>query len=435
LLCPFTENIISDTVSVSLWITIMKNKSVGLYIHIPFCRRKCLYCDFYSVALQDGMAEEYTAAVKRNIAAYGGVYDTVYFGGGTPILLAEYLGEMLSAADIVQGAEITAECNPCEMDERTLAVMRESGINRISVGVQSFNDGELTALGRRHDAKTAIRAIENARAAGFDNISLDLMLGIPQQTADSLGETLRIAIELPVTHISAYMLKVEENTPFGRNTPSLPDEDETADMYLQTVDTLNRAGLMQYEISNFAKRGCESRHNLKYWHRLAPQTAHFPDGQCGRLAPQAAHFPDGQCDRLAPQTAHFPDGQCDRLASQAAYFPDGQCDSEEYIGIGPAAHSFYGGRRFAVARDLDDFLHSPVQRELTTDEAPDEYSERVMLGLRLTEGIPEELWKPLEAALKRVPKNYYRIENGRLSLTAEGFLLSNEIIALLLAEM
>ena len=345
----------------------------GLYIHIPFCRRKCLYCDFYSVALCDGTAEEYTRAVVRNLLHYGGEFDTVYFGGGTPILLAPYLGEMLKAANIAKNAEITAECNPCEMTPQTLETLRKAGIDRISAGVQSFNDNELTALGRRHDSATARTAFLNARAAGFDNISADLMLGIPQQTGESLARSLETLCSLPITHISAYMLKVEENTPFGRDTPRLPDEDETADMYLQTVQTLAQHGFGQYEISNFAKGVFECRHNLKYWRR------------------------------------------------------------EEYLGIGPAAHSFIDGRRFAVARDLDGFISSPWQTELTTDSAPDDYEERVMLGLRLREGISEELWRPLENGLKRIPKSYYSTENGRLSLTAEGFLLSNEIISVLLS--
>ncbi len=355
----------------------------GLYIHIPFCRKKCLYCDFYSVALQDGFAERYTEAVRRNIAAYSGAcnttlrshhpFDTVYFGGGTPILLAPYLGEMLSAANIAKDAEITAECNPCEMTDEALFALLKAGVNRISVGMQSLYDNELQALGRRHDRDTAIRAIERAKAAGFSDISADLMLGIPQQTSESLAKTLDTLTALPITHISAYMLKIEPDTPFGRNTPDLPDEDSVADMYLQTVNALADKGFHQYEISNFAKRGFECRHNLKYWRR------------------------------------------------------------EEYLGIGPAAHSFLNGRRFAVKRDLEEFLGSPRQVELTTDEAPDEYEERVMLGLRLSEGISEELWRPFGHALKLVPSNYYTIKGGRLALTAEGFLLSNEIISLLLS--
>ncbi len=347
----------------------------GLYIHIPFCRRKCLYCDFYSVALEDGYARRYTDAVIRNIQAYGGSFDTVYFGGGTPILLAPYLGEMLRAADIAEGAEITAEANPCEMTDAALEELLKAGVDRISVGIQSFCDTELQALGRRHDSETAEKAILRAKAAGFTNISADLMLGVPHQTSDSLAKSLERMAELPITHISAYMLKVEENTPFGRNTPVLPDEDETADMYLQTVSALAQHGFHQYEISNFAKDGCECRHNQKYWH------------------------------------------------------------AEEYLGIGPAAHSFLDGRRFGVPRDLNTFLSAERQQEQLTEEAPDPTEERIMLGLRLSEGIPETLWRPLEAALKRVPKNYYSINDGRLRLTAEGFLLSNEIISLLLSEL
>lgn len=347
----------------------------GLYIHVPFCRRKCLYCDFYSVALEEGLAERYTAAVIRNIKAYGGRFDTVYFGGGTPILLAPYLGDMLKAADIAEGAEITAEANPCEMTDAALQALLKAGVNRISVGVQSLCDNELQALGRRHDSDTAVQAILRAEAAGFDNISADLMLGVPKQTSDSLAQTLERLTELPITHVSAYMLKVEQNTPFGRNTPALPDEDGTADMYLQTVQTLAQRGFHQYEISNFAKDGCECRHNLKYWH------------------------------------------------------------AEEYLGIGPAAHSFLGGRRFGVPRELNAFLVSERQEERLTEEAPDPTEEQIMLGLRLSEGISEQLWRPLEGALKRIPKQYYSIENGRLRLTAEGFLLSNEIITLLISEL
>ncbi len=349
------------------------HSSLGLYIHIPFCRRKCLYCDFYSVALEDGLAQRYTDAVVRNIKAYGGRFDTVYFGGGTPILLAPYLGEMLRAADIAEGAEITAEANPCEMTDEALEALLKAGVNRISVGVQSLCDNELQALGRRHDRDTAEQAILRAKKSGFADISADLMLGIPRQTAESLSETLSRMAQLPVTHISAYMLKVEQNTPFGRNTPMLPDEDDTADMYIQTVQTLAQHGFHQYEISNFAKDGCECRHNLKYWH------------------------------------------------------------AEEYLGIGPAAHSYLNGRRFGVARDLAAFLSAERQAEQLTEEAPDPTEERIMLGLRLSEGIPEELWRPREAALKRIPKQYYSIDNGRLSLTAEGFLLSNEIISILLS--
>ena len=349
------------------------NKPVGLYIHVPFCVKKCPYCDFYSQRLSH--SKEYIAAVLRNLHRYDETYDTVYFGGGTPSVLPQIAGKVLKNIRLADNAEITFECNPETVDHYTLDELAFAGVNRLSFGVQSLNDTELSALGRIHSADRARNIIQEAARCGFSNISADLMLGIPHQTRRSLVETIDSLCALPITHVSAYMLKIEPNTAFGKSPPPVPDEDEQAEMYLLAVRELEKRGFMQYEISNFAKPGYESRHNLKYWH------------------------------------------------------------CEEYIGIGPAAHSFYDGRRFAVPRDLEDFLCSHKQREQTTDKHPNIREESIMLGLRLTEGISEELWRPLEKALKRIPKHYYRIDGGRLSLTAEGFLLSNEIISLLLAEM
>ena len=348
----------------------------GLYIHVPFCLRKCPYCDFYSVPFEESLSERYAQALIRNIRAYGGEFDSVYFGGGTPILTADSMGEIIGAAQIANGAEITVECNPCEMNPKTLGTLLKAGVNRLSVGVQSLDDEVLKALGRRHDAQTAEKAIIEAKEAGFENISADIMLATPRQTADSLKRTLERLGELPLTHISAYMLKIEPNTAFGKNPPELPDEDETADMYLQTVRELAEYGYKQYEISNFAKAGFECRHNLKYWRR------------------------------------------------------------EEYLGIGAAAHSLYEGRRFYVERSVDDFISAQRQRAIAEGESPDEreiYEERVMLGLRLAEGISEELYKPLLKGLKFVPEKYYSLKDGRLTLTAEGFAVSNAIISALLA--
>lgn len=347
----------------------------GLYIHVPFCLSKCPYCDFYSVPFEESLSARYIGAVIRNIRAYGGEFDSVYFGGGTPVLIADNIGEILREADIAGGAEITVECNPCLMTERALGTLLEAGVNRISIGVQSLNDGELKALGRRHDARTAERAIIAANRAGFENVSADIMLATPRQTAGSLAETLGRLAELPLTHVSAYMLKIEPDTPFGRDTPELPDEDETADIYLQTVKTLSEHGFAQYEISNFAKAGFECGHNLKYWRR------------------------------------------------------------EEYLGIGAAAHSLYKGRRFYVGRGAAAFAEAERQEELAEGDIPNErevFEERVMLGLRLTEGIAEELYKPLLGRLKYIPEGYYTLKDGRLALTAEGFAVSNNIIAALL---
>ncbi|MGN1422516.1 MAG: radical SAM family heme chaperone HemW [Oscillospiraceae bacterium] len=347
------------------------NKPRGLYIHVPFCLTKCPYCDFYSVPFSHKTAREYADAVIRNLERYDEPFCTVYFGGGTPILLAPYLKEILQHLRIESGAEITAEANPCMCIPKTLEQLRSAGVNRLSIGVQSLNDGELSALGRRHTAAQAEQAVLAAKSADFDNISADIMLAVPGQTRETLSGTISRLAELPLTHISAYLLKIEQGTPFGNSPPKMPDEDEAAALYLSAVSGLAAAGFAQYEISNFAKSGFESRHNLIYWRR------------------------------------------------------------GEYLGIGAAAHSFYNGKRFAVPRDIRKFIDSPVQDEVITDGAPNETEERIMLGLRLTEGIAEELWKPHEKRLRFIPRDYYTIENGRLSLTPRGFLLSNEIIALL----
>lgn len=352
----------------------------GLYIHVPFCRKKCPYCDFYSVGFNPelnpdfsyDLAERYANAVLRNIRYYSERYDTVYFGGGTPILLARQIPRILAEVRRTASAEVTVECNPLEMDEQTLKILFDCGVNRLSVGVQSASNSALRTLGRTHTFEQARQAVLTANRVGFFDISVDLMLGLPEQDRTSLEYTISKLRELPITHVSAYLLKVEPNTAFGKNPPPLPDEEKTADLYLSAVNMLNSARFKQYEISNFAKGGMTSRHNLKYWRR------------------------------------------------------------EEYIGIGAAAHSFYKGRRFAVARNLREFISSERQIELVTDENPNELEERIMLGLRLTEGIPEELYSRVQDGLPLIPKEYYTFENGRLALTPRGFLVSNEIIATLL---
>lgn len=344
----------------------------GLYIHVPFCRKKCPYCDFYSVGFREDLAEQYADAVLRNIRYYNERYDTVYFGGGTPILLARHIPRILAEVHRTASAEVTVECNPLEMDKETLTGLFNSGVNRLSVGVQSAVNAELRALGRTHTFEQARQAILTANEVGFYDISADIMLGTPGQDLSSLTYTIKRLRELPITHISAYLLKIEPNTVFGKNPPALPNEDDTAALYLAAVRELEALRFIQYEISNFARRGMTSRHNLKYWRR------------------------------------------------------------EEYLGIGAAAHSFYKGKRFAVKRDIKEFIASDHQIEEITDGDPNEQEEKIMLGLRLAEGIPRELWERVESALPLIPKQYYKLENDRLSLTPEGFLVSNEIIATLL---
>ncbi len=344
----------------------------GLYIHVPFCRKKCPYCDFYSVGYREELAERYADAVIRNLRYYNEDYDTVYFGGGTPSLMARQIPRILDEVHRTASAEVTVECNPLEMDKETLKILRGCGVNRLSVGIQSAVDGELAALGRTHTFEQARQAVLTANKVGFYDISADIMIGTPGQTAETLTRTIGELGNLPLTHISAYMLKIEPNTVFGKKPPALPDEDETAELYLSAVRLLENARFMQYEVSNFARRGMTSRHNLKYWRR------------------------------------------------------------EEYLGIGAAAHSFYKGKRFAVTRNLREFIASEHQTELVTDENPNGIEEKIMLGLRLAEGIPKELWELVQSGLPLIPKQYYKIENDRLSLTADGFLVSNEIIATLL---
>lgn len=349
---------------------------IGLYIHVPFCRRKCPYCDFYSVGYREELSEQYADAVIRNLRYYGERYDTVYFGGGTPVLLARHIPRILSECDIADGAEITVEGNPSGLDGEMLKTLRDCGVNRLSLGIQSANDFELERLGRTHTFKQARNAVLTAYKSGFCDISADIMLATPYQDHAALINTIKSLDELPLTHISAYLLKIEPNTLFGKKTPTgIPDEDQAAELYLSAVDMLNDIGFQQYEISNFSKNGFRSRHNLKYWH------------------------------------------------------------CEEYLGIGPAAHSFLNGRRFAVARDLREFIASEHQKEVVTDEHPDLTEEKIMLGLRLTEGISQELTERIKNALPLIPKEYYGIKNGRLSLTPPGFLVSNEIISTLLTRL
>lgn len=343
---------------------------LGLYIHVPFCVRKCPYCDFYSEKFSREKSEKFAAAVLRNLARYPVKFDTVYFGGGTPALISGKIADILREVDYPENAEITVECNPDVVNEKVLAELKNAGVNRLSFGVQSLDENELKALGRLHGTESAKKAILLAHSLGFENISADIMLGVPKQTVKSLEQTIDGLCALPITHVSAYLLKIEPNTPFGKNPPEIPDEDGQAELYLAAVEQLEKRGFRQYEISNFAKNGFESRHNLIYWR------------------------------------------------------------AEEYVGIGPAAHSYYNGKRFAVTGNLSEFIENPVQREIVTDDNPDKYEEKILLGLRLREGIP--LDESIEKRLRLVPRDYFRVQNGRVSLTPRGFLVSNQIIAAIL---
>ena len=277
------------------------NAKAGLYIHIPFCANKCPYCDFYSVKYDKEIAESYAKQVTQEFDKYRGAeFDTVYFGGGTPsILEPQLIGNILEAArrafKITDDSEITIECNPSKNLEEDFRQYSSFGINRISLGMQSTVKSERFALGRKAGKEDIAKAVHDAKAAGITNISLDLMLGTPKQTFEGLNETFDFINEMDVTHISAYMLKIEQNTPFYKlqNTLELPDDDTVSDMYLTTVERLAQMGFEQYEISNFSKTGYESRHNIKYW-------------------------------QLIP-----------------------------YLGIGKSAHSFWNGKRFYYDKDFN----------------------------------------------------------------------------------
>ena len=360
---------------------------LGLYIHVPFCGKKCAYCDFYSVGWTRQRAEDFTEAVLRNIRHYSDraqTVDTVYFGGGTPSLLTtaqleSIINEINGSFALDGAAEITIEANPCTLTPQKLSELRSIGVNRLSVGVQSMRDEELRVLGRVHTAERAEQAVLDAAAAGFGNISCDLMIALPDQTAESLRYSIERMTALPVQHISAYILKTEEGTPFdceeirGR----LPDEETAAELYLEMVRLLEERGFAQYEVSNFAKKGFESRHNCRYWKCM------------------------------------------------------------DYLGIGPAAHSCYKGKRFAVERDIDGFIAAPFQQVTVTDEAPCGFEEFAMLRLRLREGLSLcDVGEHRADIMKKLPplvkEGYAQTDGERIWLTAKGFLMSNSVIEYLI---
>lgn len=341
------------------------NEKSGLYIHIPFCRNKCPYCDFYSVKYEREIAEEYVKRLIKEFEKYEGAeFDTVYFGGGTPSILdPELICEILNSAKkhfrISEDSEITVECNPSKDLKEDFKEYRKAGINRISLGMQSAVKEERLALGRTAGKTEIANAVSYAKVAGIHNISLDLMIGTPKQTMGGLSETFDFIKEMNVTHISAYMLKIEEGTPFFtmRDRLLLPDEDEVSQMYFETVSQLEKLGFNQYEISNFAKAGFESRHNTKYW-------------------------------KLVP-----------------------------YLGIGASAYSFWNGRRFHYDRDFN----------IIDDGEGGDDEERIMLGLRLKKGIKKSLIK--RDVSMYIKAGFMEENGENICFTPKGFLVSNTILS------
>ena len=368
--------------------------ALGLYIHIPFCKAKCAYCDFYSLAHSEEKMDAYTAALLRHLEevaprAAGMQVDTVYFGGGTPSYLGtarliRILQTVQRRYDVTRDAEITLEANPDSAgDWRALRKLRRAGFNRLSLGVQSTDDELLRRIGRVHTYEQVQQAVTAARKAKLTNLSLDLIYGLPGQTMEDWQRTLAGAVALGPEHLSCYGLKLEEGTPLWqqRQALTLPDDDAQADMYLYTVAALSEAGYGQYEISNFARAGRESRHNLKYWRM------------------------------------------------------------QEYAGFGPGAHSDFGGVRYGYVRDLDAYIAGRlVLAEAETDGTLARDFEYVMLSLRTAEGIDrrtfENRYRQRFEAMERLFVQYeqaglaQRTEGG-WRLTPRGFLVSNSIIVAL----
>ena len=372
-------------------------KPLGIYIHIPFCRSKCQYCDFYSIggSRDRRLVDNYLEALAVHFKEAGAlatdyIVDTVYFGGGTPSFfgadnLRRIFAELQHRFRVDKDAEITFEANPDSVSAGLLKKLRAEGFNRMSLGVQSDRDDVLQKLGRPHSYEQAVNAVKLARSCGFDNISLDLMYGLPSQTAPQWEETLRHVLRLRPEHMSCYGLKVEEGTPLWeyKDEANLPSDEVQAEMYLKTVDILETAGYRQYEISNFAKPGFESRHNLKYWM------------------------------------------------------------GDEYIGFGPAAASDFAGKRYTNNPDIQNYIRGilkqdvPILSECDTVPPRERAGEYVMLRLRTTKGIsPEEYEKNylmpfeplLDAIVPLAEKGLFVQDGDRWVLTPTGFLVSNQII-------
>ena len=354
----------------------------GLYLHIPYCPSKCSYCDFYSIGKKTCVPDEYVDMLINQIWQFSPCGstplrpDTVYFGGGTPSLLSpEQIAKILSATGCMPNGEITLEANPDTLTLDKLKSFRQAGINRISVGVQTANNESLKTLSRGHTAEQSLKSLLMCTEAGFTNISGDLMLALPNYTFAECDNTIKLLSDGGCTHVSSYLLKIEERTPFHIHPPvNLPDEDMSSDFYLYAVDALEKQGYSQYEISNFSKKGFESKHNLIYWN-------------CG-----------------------------------------------DYLGIGPSAHSCINNKRFFQTPNLKEFLSKPsiVQDGEST---VDDY---IMLQLRLNAGLDlkklnskytyEFTKQKIDFMKKCEDAKLCVFDNDIIKLTPRGMLLQNSIL-------
>lgn len=365
----------------------VKNKSLGIYIHIPFCDGKCNYCDFYSFKAAEDVMDTYVDNLIDIIQNWSKklsdkIVDTIYFGGGTPSVLGterlvKTIENILSFFKIAPKCEITLEANPTSAGRINFAELKSAGFNRVSLGMQSSNDNELKLLGRRHTNADVISTVNSIRNSGIDNISLDVMLGIPEQSLESLKETLDFCISQDVAHISTYLLTIEPDTIFGRERHkyNFADEDMQAEFYTFTNKYLKQQGFTHYEISNFCKDNMYSRHNMRYW------------------------------------------------------------QLKDYLGLGPSAHSCINGKRFYYPKNMDDFTSDKI----IDDGVGGTAEEYIMLMLRTKDGVNPESYKKLFGKLPDIKfftkvsqyKKYGYIEedDNSIRLTEKGFLFSNTVIA------
>ncbi len=364
----------------------------GLYIHIPFCVKKCHYCDFYSIPYEPSLAEPLVEAIPQEAELYAPAeepFETIYFGGGTPSVLGpDQIDTILSGlyrrVDISSDAEVTLEANPETLGRDAIKGFASVGVTRLSIGLQSLNDEELKSLGRVHDSRTALRALEQAIEV-FTNVSVDIMYALPGQSLGSLQRTLQGILEFRPGHISAYELTLHESTPLAmevlKGRLQIPSEETTARMYFLIVDVLKAAGYEHYEVSNYALQGYMCRHNLNYW------------------------------------------------------------TMGQYIGLGPSAHSFYQGTRWENTRDLSQYIEAvragkrPVceSRKLSKQDL---LIETAMLGLRTSAGVALET---LQVSYDRIEflqkEGLLEVVGQRVKLTDRGMLLSNKLILELTGEL
>jgi oxygen-independent coproporphyrinogen-3 oxidase len=372
----------------------LKNRRLGVYVHIPFCKSKCSYCDFYSLSGHEVRMDAYAQALAANIAEVAPnvapfTVDTVYIGGGTPSIFgAKRLKELVKligkSFQLDKNCEFTMECNPDSVTLDLIRTVRKAGVNRISLGMQSAQNDELCAVNRPHTFEQVCSAVQIIRKAKIKNLSLDLIYGLPEQSMEDWKSNVEAAIDLAPEHLSLYALTLEEGTALWqrRDTTPMANDDEQAERYLWAVNRLKEAGYEQYEISNFAKPGYESRHNLKYWY------------------------------------------------------------GEEYVGFGPAAHSYFGGCRYNYISDLEAYIDGMASGKQIVEESeqiPEKESAReyLIFRLRTVAGIEGKEYhqrfrmsfEAIEKKLEEYASHGWAVQEGeRWHFTPEGFLVSNQLI-------